>query len=73
MDPTLMQRFSVFFTYYLDENYVLSLFNFSILMFIQVLISAIEAPIEDEISSHLSHGLKVMNTQHNNDASYYTV
>ena len=60
-----MQRFSVFFTCCLDEktmNYVLSLLNFSMLLFIQILMSATQASIEDELSAHLSHGFKVMHT-----------
>ena len=60
-----MRRFSVFFTCCLDEktiNYVLSLINFTMLLSIQVLMSAIQASIEDEIASHLSHGFKVMYT-----------
>ena len=62
LDPSLSQRLSVFFTCCVDEktmNSVLSLFNFSMLLFIQILLSAIQASIEDEISSHLSHGFKV--------------
>jgi len=65
LDSTLMRRFSVFFTCCLDDNtmnYVLSLFNFSMLLLIQVLMFAIKASIEDEILAHLSRGFKVIYT-----------
>jgi len=57
LDHTSMRRISVLFTCCLDEktiNSVWSLFNFSLLPFIQILMSSIQASIEDEISSHLS-------------------
>ena len=39
---------------------VSSLFNYNVLMFIQILMFVIQVSIEDEISSHLSHGFKVI-------------
>jgi len=44
-------------------NLVLSLFSFGMLLFIQILMSSIQASTEDEISSHLSHVFKVMSHQ----------
>jgi len=40
-------------------NSVLSLFNFGMLLFPKMLMQAIHASIEDEISFHLLHGFRV--------------
>jgi len=56
---------SVFSLCYLDENTinsVLSMFNFRMLLVIQILMARIQVSDEDEISPNLSYDFKVMKT-----------